>query len=192
MKLSGWSVVGGALLIAACTAAPQPPSHTDLPLPKLAPSTFAGAVNLVQRLTITRLDGVTPPRQVEALLEIDPLGLKLAGFALGQRVLMLEWDGRKIQIQRHPQLPEQVDATRILRDIQLAYWPVTALNAGLPSGWQVEEKMQTRVLTHDGHPQLRVRYSAAERWNGRVELENQAEGYRLVIESTLQAGGEAP
>ncbi|MEW6562776.1 MAG: DUF3261 domain-containing protein [Pseudomonadota bacterium] len=193
MTMRAWLAGAAISLLAACTAVPQPAAGNQIPLPKLTPASFAGSVNLVQRLTISRQDGETATvGQVEALLEIDPATVKLAGFALGQRMLTLTWDGRQLQMERHPQLPGQVDGARILRDIQFVYWPAAAINTVLPPGWMLHEAVETRTLLYDGKPVLTVRYAAAVRWKGRAELENAAEGYRLTIDSAEQADVSTP
>ena len=141
----------------------------------------------MQRLQLSRLDGRDSPAQpLDALLEIDPQGLHLAGFALQQRILTLHWDGQKLESWRHPLLPDSVDAGKILRDIELVYWPVAAIQASLPAGWQLEEADGERHLSLGGEIQLLIRYHVDAAGQGQIELENRREGYRLQIESSPQ------
>lgn len=199
------------LLLAGCATAPSPHaaattaatmpravgpatgsgigSRVELPLPRLTPQSFHGSANLLQRLVISRLDGKAVPDQlIEVMLEIDPKQLRMAGFALGQRVMLIEWDGKELQSWRHPRLPDTVDSERVLRDVQFVYWPTGAVSSVLPPGWKLTDTGDERVLSHDGTEVLRVRFNRLPRWTAHAELENFAEGYRISIDSTT--GGQ--
>jgi hypothetical protein len=153
----------------------------------LPPAQFGASVSLAQRLTITRLDaGNAPAHTLDALLEIDAHSMRLAGFALNQRVLTLEWDGQNLHQSASPLLPAVVDARHVLRDIQLVYWPADAVRAALPSGWSLIEQGSTRQLLQNGLPAVLIHYAGAPRWSGTTQLDNRLEGYRLVIESQAQ------
>ena len=130
---------------------------------------------------------------IDVLLELDPARIRLAGFVMNQRVLTLDYDGKTLHSQRHPLLPTEVDAAHVLRDVQLVYWPASALQAALPPGWTLDESERARVLrSRDGSAVVTIRYAAgAPRWIGTAELDNAAEHYRLRIESALQPE-EAP
>ncbi|WP_077038084.1 DUF3261 domain-containing protein, partial [Pelomonas sp. KK5] len=139
-----------------------------------------------QRLTVRELPAGAPPteRSLDVQLEVDDTELRLAAFALNQRVLMLRWDGRELQQQRHLMLPAEVDGARVLRDIQLAYWPREALATALPAGWSVDEQGQRRVIRMGDIVQMQIDYTGQPRWQGRAEIDNRLEHYRLSIEST--------
>ncbi|MDN3576319.1 DUF3261 domain-containing protein [Chitinimonas viridis] len=189
-------IATAALLLAACASTPEP--RSAMPALRLAPAAFGSSVSLAQRLTLERVENRLPgkreetPRVLEALLEIDPSTVQLAGIALGQRVLTLSWDGQDLQQNRHPKLPAEVDGGRVLRDVQLAYWPAESIRQALPAGWVLLDDQGLRQLQQDGVTALSVRYSANPRWAGDAVLENQREGYRLQIESRLQSTEPAP
>lgn len=172
------------LFVASCTGVQMKPARAELPLPELSPASFNGTVSLMQRLSFERTGGVSNPRQViEAILEIDASDVRLAGFSLGQRIITLHWDGHALNSERHPQLPQTVDAGRVLRDVQYAYWPTAAIRAALPQDWSLDDEAGVRTLRFQGKPMLLVSYSVASRWEGRAELDNRLEGYSLIIES---------
>jgi hypothetical protein len=181
-----------AATTAASVARPASPGTTEstsprieLPLPRLTPQSFHGSANLLQRLVISRLDGKAVPDQlIEVMLEIDPKQLRMAGLAFGQRVMLIEWDGKELQSWRHPRLPDSVDSERVLRDVQFVYWPAGAVSSVLPVGWKLIDANNERVLTHDGATVLRVKFNRSPRWTAHAELENFAEGYRIDIDST--------
>ena len=191
MKAELFATSLAALLLSACATAP---AHApQIPLLQLQPAAADRTVSLVQRLHFKKGDGTeVPGGSVDVLLEIDVASVHLAGFALGQRILTLTWNGQQLAAQRDPHLPAEADPVRILRDVELVYWPATAINAALPAGWIVSDDGQQRTLLHDGQVALTVRYTTLARWNGSAEIENPLEGYRLTIESKPQATDDTP
>lgn len=174
-------------LLSACTS--QEPA-ISLPLLRLAPAAFATTMplSLSQRLTVTPLPASrgetnSPAKNLDALLEINPDQVQLAGFALGQRILTVSWDGQSLTSSRHALLPKEVDEQRVLRDVQLVYWPLATIQAALPAGWALSEESGVRTLTQGPHTIITIRYHAEPRWAGQTELENTLEHYRLVIDS---------
>jgi len=181
MKPSRRSLLMLALALAGCASAPAPSSLPALRLPPALLGSASYALN--QRLSITRLDRPdAPPQRVETQLQLDASGLLLAGFAFGQRVLLMQWDGKALQVQRHVALPREVDTDRMLRDLCLVFWPADAVRAALPEGWAWVETATGQALQQGGQARLAVQRPGANI----VEIVNVAEGYRLLIESQPQ------
>jgi len=182
-----------AVVLAACAQTPVA-QRLQLPPLQLSPASFGTSVSLAQRLTVLQLptgaalERPTAEHSIDAQLEIDPDAVRLAAFALNQRVLMLAWDGRALQAQRHLLLPAEVDATRVLRDVQLVYWPLAAVAAALPGGWAVDDAGPQRRLSFEGRTQVQIDYAGTPRWQGRAALDNRLEGYRLTIQSSVLGG----
>lgn len=176
------------LIVSACATWVEPP--LQLPQPRLTPQAMGVTVSLAQRLTVERAPDGRPvaTRSLEALLEIDATAVRLAAFALGQRMLTLAWDGTALTSERHPLLPAEVDAAFVLRDVQWMYAPLESLRQVLPAGWQLDDVGDERVLRHGETAILLIRYGSGSRWNGRSRMENLLEGYSLTIESAQQAG----
>ena len=181
-----------ALVCSGCVLAPATPPQ--VPVLHLAPAALGQNLDLVQRLTIKKLPDAArsslggSEHSLDALLQIDQSSVKLAAFALGQRVLTLSWDGRRLDSSRHPLLPVAVGSEDVLRDIQLVYWPSESIRQALPEGWTVSDAGSTRTLYFQQSVEVLVTYSATPPWTGRAELDNRAEGYSLLIESSLQGG----
>ena len=181
-------------LVAGCAQHPPAPPRLQLPPLQLSPASFGSSVSLVQRLVVRQLpdaarlrDGTEAAEQsMDAQVEIDPGSVRLAAFAMNQRVLLLQWNGRDLRVERHPMLPDAVDAAHVLRDVQLVYWPLAAVAAALPPGWAVSDDAARRSLSFEGQAQVLIDYSATPRWQGRAMLDNRREGYRLTIESSVQ------
>ncbi len=173
-----------ALLILLSGCAGVRPTAIILPQPRLAPVAMAMDVSLNQRLRFTRSDDTRETMVIDAQLDVDGNVLRLAGFALGRRVLMLVWDGAHLDEQRDRQWPEQVAATQILRDIQYVYAPHEALQSALPEDWRVDERGARRLLRFRDTTAIVIDYATMPRWHGAVRIDNRFEGYRLDIEST--------
>ncbi len=179
-----------ALMTSGCALAPA--RAPQVPVLHLAPCALNQDLNLVQRLTIKKLPDAArvfvsgTEHSLDALLQIDQSSLKLAAFALGQRVLTLSWDGQHLDSSRHALLPVAIDSEAVLRDIQLVYWPAPSIQQALPAHWTIAETGRTRTLSYDQVPEVVVNYSAAPAWTGRAQLDNLAEGYSLEIESSVQ------
>lgn len=162
------------------------PSAERIALPTLAlsPASVVGGLSLNQRLSVSRLDASSAAVQsLDALLEIDARQLQLAGFAFGQRILTLNWDGVRLDSKRHPLLPTEVDPQRIVRDVMLAYASADAIRTALPADWQLTETALERQLLRQDVLVVLVRYQQMGGRGGLVELDNRQEGYRLQIES---------
>ena len=172
-----------AVLLAAC-AGRAPRAAVELPPLRLAPSALPAPLALQQRL---HFRFGAHERALDALLEADPGQVRLLVQAMGQTGVQLQWDGTTLEEQRAAWLPPQVRAGRVLDDLQFALWPQAAIAAALPAGWTVEDDARHRRLLRDGQAWLVLERLA----DGRVVLDNLAEGYRLEIESA-QMDGQAP
>ena len=116
-----------------CRHAPSQAATAALATPalRLPPSALPQPLSLQQRLTFVHGDR---RETVDAIVESDGGGTRLAIHAQGQVALRLDWDGKELKQQRAPWLPAALDGERVLTDLQLVYWPVAAISAALPSG----------------------------------------------------------
>lgn len=172
-----------ALLLLAGCAHPRPQApRQELPPLRLSPAALGETISVQQRL---HFSFGSQRRELDALLEVDAQEVRLLVLALGQSGVRLSWDGQTLQQQRAAWLPPAVRGERVLDDLQFVRWPVEAIRAALPEGWQLQQSPGVRTLLHNGTAWL----VATELSPQRVRLENLAEGYQLEIES---AGGETP
>ncbi|HSI46671.1 MAG TPA: DUF3261 domain-containing protein [Ideonella sp.] len=174
------------LVLTGCATAPvvQP---AGLPMLRLSPALLTESASLQQRLHVTRLDdGRVTAQSIDVQLQLEPGSLLLAAFALGQRVLLLQWDGKDLQEQRHAMLPASVDAAHLLRDMSLVYWPAASVQQALPPGWSFSETAAGRELRHDGLLAVGIRIDGPLLGRSQVQLRNLQEHYALQIESAPQ------
>jgi hypothetical protein len=147
----------------------------------LPPAAFGAEAERMQRLTVTR-DSGGPQLILDAAVEIDATELRVAGFLLGQRVLLLAWNGARLVESRESMVPSTVKGRAILRDLQLAYWPAPAVRSILPRGCVLNEQSRHRQIECGGAAVLNV-----EREDdlplGSARLNNLARHYRITIEA---------
>jgi len=182
--------VAATAVFAACATTALP----AIPTIALAPADLGQPVSVFQRLSVapiaegTAAAGAARPMAVEALVEMDDRVVRLAAFMLSQRVLTLNWDGARLEVEQRVELPPGVTGYRILRDLQLAYWPASAVRTVLTEGWALEDSPRERDLRYRERVAVKVRYSDDRRWLGHIELSNFAEGYQLTIDSVPMEG----
>jgi hypothetical protein len=163
--------------LAAC-ASSRPAVRKALPELRLAPSALGREVAWQQRLQFAFDARV---ERVDALLEVDAEELRLVLHRLGQVALRLRWDGYELSEERSPNLPESLQATRVLSDLQFVYWPVEAVQAGLPDGWTATQRGAVRELHQGGELVARAEYYGTSR----ATLHQRRFGYRLEIETQV-------
>jgi hypothetical protein len=166
-----------AALAGCASAVPQAtPFRLESPQLRLSPSLLAQPLNLQQHITIT---APGHEQAVDVLLEADAAHVQLGVVAMGQVAARLSWDGRTLVDVKAPWWPQAVSAQRILSDLQLALWPVDAIDAALPPGWTLVERGGTRTLSQDGEAVTIVTHPGPQL----VELEQRREHFKLKIES---------
>jgi hypothetical protein len=112
---------------------------------RLAPALLGRTLALQQHIDV-RAPGHA--QALDVMLEADPRHVRLAVLAMGQVAARLDWDGATLDESRASWWPPQVSGARILADLQLAEWPLAAVQGGLPAGWRVEEEGGVRTLRH--------------------------------------------
>jgi len=152
-------------------------------LPLLSPASLGQEASASQRLSISRLSGDDGRTlTLDAVVEVDAQAMRLAGFLLGQRVLLLAWDGRQLEEAREAVVPAALRGDAVLRDLQLVYWPAAAIRGVLPPGWRLEGDERHRRLFRGERVTFESERDDAQPL-GSATLVNHAAGYRIVIES---------
>ena len=170
-----------ALALAGCSLTP---AHTASPaFPVLAPATLGAAHSARQLLHAAFGEH---DLAFQCVIDARPDAFTVVGLdALGQRWFSLHHDGRTLDTRLGPQAPQQLDPGRVLADLQLALWPLAALQQALAgSAWQVSEPAPaTRRLRRDGRLVAEVHYAGSDPWQGQLWLSNFESGYTLSVES---------
>lgn len=165
-------------LISGCAALRPKPLDPGLFL--LSPASARADLSVTQALVFSK--GEKRFESVAAL-EVSPESVSLVGLGpMGNRMLALRWDGKKLEKEADPSLPKDLPLELILRDVMLAYWPAEAVRGAVANdGWTLEESPLKRTLQKGGKDLIRIRYDSERRWHANVIFEHVSLGYRLDI-----------
>lgn len=180
-------LIAALVLLASCASTP-PLVMQDSSWPLLSPVSLSQARQVTQLL---RGDYNENSFNLRSVVTVDAQQLTVIGLtSVGLRAFTLKYDGNNLSEERAPQVPATLQPRQLLNDLQLIFWPLSALQeAWQPDGGQVSEPYPgTRRLHRNGMLLAEVHY-AADPWNGRVWLRHFDHPYSLYIESTPVATG---
>jgi hypothetical protein len=174
-------------LLGACRTVPAPvgraadaaPAHVSL-----APPDAVGARSAAQVI-----HAAYGARSVvlRTAIEVGVGKLDVVGVtATGQRLFTASYDGKSIDAQKSPFVPDKLDPERVLADMQLALWPLPAVQAAFGGrGLTVSEPFAgVRRLLRGDALLAEVHYASADPWNGRLWLVSFEFDYSLTIDTT--------
>ena len=153
------AMLGALQLLAGCASTASTPDAARTSLLALAPADLGCSVSVQQRLTVEQPGKAA--QQIEALLEVDAQAVRLAFFLMGQGMGTMVWDGTQWDKQLSRHWPAQLAPEQVLSDLQLAFWPVPALQQAVRVPWQLETSMNGRRLLRDGREHVRVQFVGA-------------------------------
>jgi hypothetical protein len=165
--------------LASCAALASRPA--DPGLFSIPPRAAERAISVTQTVRVERAGA--PPFEVLAVVELDAHWLRVAALGpLGNRILLLEWDGSAYHEERDPQVPADFPLELVLRDLELALFPASAVRQALPSeAWSLSETPERRVLLLDQKPVISIDYSAPDHFRCDVHLRHLTLGYQIEI-----------
>jgi len=174
-----------ALSLAGCAATP-PPAGAQPQAAFAAP----GAVGARQASQVIHAAYGARTFMLRTAIEVTPDELKVVGVtATGQRLFTANYDGRTIAADRSPFVPDKLDPERVLADMQLALWPLAAVQPMFRArGLEVSEPFAgVRRASRGNQLIAEVHYATADPWNGRLWFVNFEFDYSLTIDTTTGA-----
>lgn len=176
------------LAFAACAALLLGGCARPLQSPATAPATLAPLDAITPRSASQVLYAAFGARAVtlRTALELDAAGLRVVGVtATGQRLFTASWDGQRIDAEKSPLVPGEVDPARVLADVQLALWPLAPVREAFgAAGLDVSEPFAgVRRVLRGGRLVAEVHYAGGDPWNGRLWLVNLEHDYSLTIDT---------
>jgi hypothetical protein len=139
------------------------------------------------RRVVQQITALWPGRQETLLcvLELDAQRIAMAGLSNdGLSLFNLTYDGKTINVDKSPLLPDSVAPEYIITDLQLVYWPVAELQKILPAQWRLETGKNHRRLYYKHENRVDVDYSLPDAvWPKTVDLVNHQYNYRLHIKT---------
>ena len=190
-------VVGLAVVVswlAACAHEPPSAPAAAVAPPKMAtpaatPPAFAppGALSPRSASQVVHAAFGSRAATLRTAVQIDATGLTVVGVtATGQRVFSAHYDGRTIDAQRSPFVPDRLDPERVLADMQLALWPLASVQGAYAATGQTVSEPQSGVrrVVRGDRLVAEVHYATEDPWNGRLWFVNFEFGYSLTIDTT--------
>lgn len=139
------------------------------------------------RRVVQQITAVWPGKQETLLcvLELDTQHIAMAGLSNeGLSLFNLTYNGKKLEMDKSPLLPDTVAPEFIITDLQLAYWPVAMLQKILPAQWRLEADQNHRRLYYKNEKRVNADYLSGDaNWPKDVELINYQYNYRLHIKT---------
>ncbi len=167
--------------LTGCFLLPSPNRPESLEKLHLAPP-IGPARRIVQQITAT-----WPNRQETLLcvLELDKGRIALAGMsAEGVSLFNLNYDGKKLVLDKSPLMPSGFSPEFIINDLQLVYWPLAEMQKTLPRSWRLETGNNYRRLFFNNEKLVDIDYLEPDpTWAKTVNLSNQRYRYRLHIKT---------
>lgn len=125
--------------------------------PLLEPGSGEVVVQLNQRLTLTMGD---QRHHMISVVSITPEQTRMTGFTLtGQRLLDIVHEDGRVRAWQSEQVERDIPARWLLAQLQLAYWPETALEEAYGLPWIFSKKGTRRALHLENELVVVVIYS---------------------------------
>lgn len=123
------------------------------------------------------------------VIEISSYNFTVVGMGpIGNRLVALSWDGVAVRKELDASVPSRLPVEDILRQVQLVYWPMSALRPALLPGWELKNEAGSRELLDRGKAIIAIRY-LGDRFADLIEVEDKAVGYKIIIK-TLEISNE--
>lgn len=117
------------------------------------------------------------------VLELNQHRIAIAGLTpQGMSLFNLSYDGNTLDMTQSPLLPKQVSPENIVKDVQLAFWPVDLIQKQLSTPWRLVATDKQRHLFAGNQliAEVNVLKTGAN-WPETIELINHRFQYKLLI-----------
>lgn len=173
-------LLAGLLALSGCSAMPRAAPSPARPLAAPAAAGEHAARQVVR--------GAIGAREMtlSCVVSVKDGAMSVIGLnAMGVRLFTMTYDGRRTHVEKAGGIPEAITPERLLADLQLVYWPLSALQDSLrPAGYELAESAPgTRRLRRGDRLLAEVHYAGDDAWAGRAWLVNLEFGYSLQIDS---------
>lgn len=159
---------------------PQLPANPDpaVVVPLLNP--VGPARRIVQSVNV---DWQGQESQFLCVLELNQHRISIGAVnPQGISLFNLTYNGKQVSMTKSPLLPKNLPPEMIVKDIQLAYWPVAMLQQQFPDPLRLSADSKQRHLHHHHQLIAEVNFLQTDAaWPKTVELINHRFHYKLLI-----------
>lgn len=183
-----WWVMMAVSWLAGCSLIPSSPK-TAPEFPLLPPASYGGSARFQQTLFLAH---GADEHSLQCVVDINDKKLTVRAYsALGQRLFVVEQDGRELQTEVSAMGPKNLPARTIVNDLQFAFWPLAALQSSMrETAWRVEEPRSGLRRLHYGDLLYAELHEGKATENiRRLWLSNLLYGYTLDITSESADAG---
>jgi hypothetical protein len=119
------------------------------------------------------------------VIELNKQRIAIAGLSLdGLSLFNLSYDGKDLSLKKSPLLPTAFAPEFIIKDLQLAYWPLANLQKTMPTPWHIEANPSHRHLYFNNQLISDVEYLQPDAaWPRSIALSNHQFHYKLLIKT---------
>lgn len=178
-----------ALMCSACSPLPRRGEAASIErstVPALAAPSTAPPRSALQ---LVRAAYGVRQATLQCAVSVTPDRLSVIGLTpVGQRLFTFAWDGHQVSAEKAPLVPDDLDAGRLLSDLQLVLWPLDALvPLWSAAGLVVSSPLPgLRRVQRGDQLVAEVHYTEADAWHGRTWLVNFEFDYSLMIDSRAE------
>lgn len=182
----GVIALSSVLLMAACvtrspTVSNQVTTPARLQMTLLPPNDWGQHWVQEQLLSI---DAQGQKHQLQALLDVSELQVRLVLLKFGQRVITIEHSARQTTIEKNSHVPEFLQAQQVLQDMQVVYARLERLKTVLPAACTAKDMLNQREITCDQQLVYRVEYGLGDQQQPlkNIRLYNVQNQYNIQID----------
>ena len=118
-------------------------------------------------------------------LKSDNHSVSLTFTSNNQVIWLIDYNGETINEVRTSEIPDELQAQDMLRDIALSFWPQSAISRQLKNNQLLQTEFERRVIDSNEKPLIQVSYlmgASISTPNGRIVVDNFAEDYQLILD----------
>ena len=150
----------------------------------LAPNTLEQSSTVLLKLT-SQMNGDSHHWEAVLNTDVDKIYLVILG-PLGQRLATLNFDNQQMTVVRNSPIPFDISLEKLLKELQMTFWPLTTLNAGKSNqDWNFEENKHVRFVYYKHQLVAEIHRHSSSTWNGEFNYISKISDYQLSIQSSL-------
>ncbi|NNC24337.1 DUF3261 domain-containing protein [Salinisphaera sp. USBA-960] len=155
---------------------------TTRPAPLLKPLDPGSAEHTGTSRQVVSFKRGNRTHRLQIVMQLSSSRLRLIGLSpLGQRLFTLASDASGVTLDAPSTKLAKLDPRRIVSDLELAYWPLSAIRSALPSARRIEQNNHARLVWQDHELVWLAIHDGNDRWQSPVKIYNRVLDYTLHV-----------